>query len=904
MIFSKLNLVICLTSLLLGLVTLVACNQTKKVSSDSNVITDTEESPIFSMEDVSNAIPTTVSETIDLLGVDLNNEEINIEGAPAPEEDSEIETLDVLNGVDGYLTYYRYNGERYHIWTANQATDVKKFVHSTTRAIQSVAVSGDGNWVAASMIEPNSGKYDIYLFDVVGVNTFNLTNTASKDELDVSMTADAKKIVFSRPTNAGLSKIRICDYNVVANSCTISTLGATENQRQASITGNGDYIALIRDINPNVLWRVLLYDVSAGTYQIVTTRSEELSHPSASADGNIVMYLRDRTGAIGKYMIRMKNLTTNVIDNELTKPELGHPHMTPMANYAAYRDISSNGWSRPFTRNIASNARASAHSGDWNYFAPYWQVTPVFTTVIYVNVDASLGGDGLSWGTAFRYLQDGMAATVSFGIDEIWIAEGVYYPDEDEGGNVASDRTDSFNLPSNIRIYGGFNGTEGQRDQRQPDVNITVLSGDIDDNDSNKNVNGVTTTADDIQGDNSFHVVYSDGTSIAVNTNTIIDGLTITGGLANNSFPQNLGGGMYCDGQGVGNECSPTLNNLNFIGNRSSFVGGAMYNDGSSSGSSNPTLTNTNFIGNQADIGGAMFNDGFSGTSSPILINVYFIENQAKDSFETGFGGAMFNRGSFDGSNSSPTLINVNFIKNQADASGGGMYNDGRFSGTSNPILTNVSFTGNQASFGFGGGAMYNDGSSSGMSSPTLTNVRFTGNQVTNGTGGGAMYNDGDSGISSPILTNVSFAGNEAILGGAIYNDAFNSGSSNPTIQNTIFWGNTANNSPEILNAFTSTSIISYSLFEGSLSTGSIDNGNNIFNVAISPFTTDPSPAPSTDGNLQLKAGAPAINAGNNNADLDGSGSGTETISDIATDLAGNSRIVNGTIDMGAYEKQ
>ena len=382
--FSKKKLAIYLINLLVSITILVACNQANKDANASEVTNDNETHALFSEDDVKNAIPTTISETIDLPSIDLNNEEINIEGAPAPEEDSEIETLDVLNGVAGYLTYYRYNGERYHIWMANQATDVKKFVHSTTRAIQSVAVSGDGNWVAASMINPSSGKYDIYLFDVVGVNTFNLTNTASKDELDVSMTADATKIVFSRPTNAGLSKIRICDYNAVANSCTISTLGATDNQRQASITGNGNYIALIRDINPNVLWRVLLYDVNAGTYQIVTTRSEELSHPSASADGNIVMYLRDRTGAIGKYMIRMKNLTTNVIDNELTKPELGHPHMTSMANYAAYRDISSNNWSRPFTRNIATNARASAHSGDWNYFAPYWQQPQPYSVVVKV----------------------------------------------------------------------------------------------------------------------------------------------------------------------------------------------------------------------------------------------------------------------------------------------------------------------------------------------------------------------------------------------------------------------------------------------------------------------------------------------------------------------------------------
>ena len=44
------------------------------------------------------------------------------------------------------------------------------------------------------------------------------------------------------------------------------------------------------------------------------------------------------------------------------------------------------------------------------------------------------------------------------------------------------------------------------------------------------------------------------------------------------------------------------------------------------------------------------------------------------------------------------------------------------------------------------------------------------------------------------------------------------------------------------------------------------------------------------------------ISIGNNSADLDGAGSGTETVGDVATDLAGNSRIENATVDLGAYE--
>ena len=369
--FSKWRMIICLSGLLLSLVILAACNQTKETIGDNKVISDDGTSAVFGVDDIINALPTTISESIELVGIDLNNEEINIEGEPAPEEDdSELSPQAVLPGALGWLVYYRFNQVKYEIWTADQVTDAKTKVWSGPDAVQSVAVSGDGNWVAASIIN-SSGKYDIYLFDVAGNHTYQLTNTSNKDELDVSMTADGSKIAYSQPTNAGLSKIKICDYDAVANSCSISTLGSTQNQRQASITGNGKYVALIRDINPGVRWRVLLFNMTTNTYTIVITRSEELSHPSANHDGTLVMYLRDRTSTIGKYLVRIKNLMTNVINNELSKPDLDHPHMTPNADFFTYKDIA-NGWYRAFTRNIATNARASAHGGNWNYYAPYW----------------------------------------------------------------------------------------------------------------------------------------------------------------------------------------------------------------------------------------------------------------------------------------------------------------------------------------------------------------------------------------------------------------------------------------------------------------------------------------------------------------------------------------------------
>ena len=52
--------------------------------------------------------------------------------------------------------------------------------------------------------------------------------------------------------------------------------------------------------------------------------------------------------------------------------------------------------------------------------------------------NASAGGDGSSWATAHKYLQDALAIALSG--DEIWVAEGVYKPDQG-AGKTAGDRT-------------------------------------------------------------------------------------------------------------------------------------------------------------------------------------------------------------------------------------------------------------------------------------------------------------------------------------------------------------------------------------------------------------------------------------------------------------------------------
>ncbi|MFN8474976.1 MAG: choice-of-anchor Q domain-containing protein [Anaerolineae bacterium] len=211
-------------------------------------------------------------------------------------------------------------------------------------------------------------------------------------------------------------------------------------------------------------------------------------------------------------------------------------------------------------------------------------------------------------------------------------------------------------------------------------------------------------------------------------------------------------------------------------------------------------------------------------------------------------------------SSGSPTLTNLTVSGNSATFGGGGMYIAG-----GSPNLTNVTFSGNSAPAydARGGGMVVSSGS------PTLTNVVFSGNLA--GTGGG-MYN----GSSNPILTNVTFSGNSS--------PGLENSYSNPQIRNSILWGD---GDVEIWNV-SSQPVVSYSIVQGGYSgIGNRDANPNF----IAPITAW---APTTTGNLRLGPNSAAFNTGSNAFVPYG----------LTTDLDGNPRIVFSIVDMGAYERQ
>jgi uncharacterized repeat protein (TIGR01451 family) len=361
--------------------------------------------------------------------------------------------------------------------------------------------------------------------------------------------------------------------------------------------------------------------------------------------------------------------------------------------------------------------------------------------------------------------------------------------------------------------------------------------------------------------------MYNGGSSPTLTDVTFSDNSASYGGgifnydsspaLTDATFSDNAAG---ADGGGIYNFLSsPTLTGVTFNSNSAVYNGGGIYNE-----YSDLTLTDVTFSGNSAGLvgsGGGIFNSD-DGSMTPTdsrltLTNVTFSGNSSSS-----HGGGMHNRGSI------ATLMDVTFSGNSAFY-GGGMRN------LSNSVtLTNVTFSGNVA-FHYGGG-IYNS-----YNSPTLTNVTFSGN-VANISGGG-IYNS----HNNPTLTNITLNGNSAEEnGGGIYNEL-----SHPTIQNSIVWGNRAIAGGDQIYNEESAPAITYSDVEGSGGSGpgwdpglGSDLGGNL----------DADPLFVRAGNLRLRWGSPAVDAGDNSLVPPG----------VTTDLDGAPRFAYGTVDMGAYELQ
>lgn len=460
--------------------------------------------------------------------------------------------------------------------------------------------------------------------------------------------------------------------------------------------------------------------------------------------------------------------------------------------------------------------------------------------VYYVNVsNAAPAAPYTSWSTAATNIQDAVDASANG--DMIVVTDGVY----NVGARLTADGTTNRLVVTNA---------------------ITIQS-----------VDGPAATL--VDGGQAGRCMYL-GAGVSLSGFTVTNGTAVNGGgiycgssntvvtncvLANNTA--NYGGGIY----------SGSLTNCTLSGNACGIAGGGAYGSilngctltsnggGSQSGGAGAfscVLTNCTLTGNTN-----IFASG-GGARSSTLVNCSLNGNSAV--------GAGRNGGAADSS----TLINCTLSNNHADAYGGG---------ANGCLLTNCTVSGNNT-----------DSEGGGVSSSTAQNCTLSSNN--SGYGGGASFNC--------LLIDCYINGNYASYGGGVYGSCtlyncllvnntaggYGGGSDGCTLNNCTVSGNTAQ--PTFGGygggAYTGT-LNNCIVYYNNGGSGAADVSGCTLNYSCASTATGAGniSAPPNfigTGTYYLAAGSPCIDAGNN------------AYVTTVVDLAGDLRIVNGTVDMGCYE--
>lgn len=519
-------------------------------------------------------------------------------------------------------------------------------------------------------------------------------------------------------------------------------------------------------------------------------------------------------------------------------------------------------------------------------------------SVIYVDVDATGNNSGYDWQNAYTSLQSALGTATSG--DEIWVSEGTYKP------TSGTDRFAYFEMASGVDVYGGFSGVETQLNQRDPDGNVTTLSGDI-------GTQGVDT-------DNSYNVLFIDN----VSNTTALDGFTVTKGYANYTTPGHrarFGGGIMC-----GTNCDLQTGNLVVKENYAIAAGGGIYfasgSDALLRASTVESNTSGGYGGGIAIVGGApiitetvITNNTATTTGGAIRYLDGNIDREWSELTVTGNsaakGGGIYTDGgsyiltitdsTFNNNSASGSSIanggaiqiesgaklearSVKFENNSAQGWGGALYLH-----TTNAAfkVIDCQFIGNTSSSSlFGGGAIYFEHRQTLTNTLDVINSLFAGNSSNDG--GGAIYVQEGCGLScTPPLSiyDSTFVANTATTYGGGIGRYTSGGWGVFTVANSIFWDNEDSTgqgtSAQLLDHNANMGTVNYSDIEG----GWTVNGSGNIN-------SDPSFVNAANDNYRLGENSPAKNVGDNNSIPSG----------ITTDLDQANRILDTTVDLGAYE--
>ena len=467
--------------------------------------------------------------------------------------------------------------------------------------------------------------------------------------------------------------------------------------------------------------------------------------------------------------------------------------------------------------------------------------------IIYVDVDANGLNNGSSWADAFYYIQDALAVALTG--DEIRVAQGIYKPapppspQPPPGPPLPPPPSPPTTGLDDKQVAGTMPGDRTAAFQLKNGV--TIKGGYAGAGAQDPNVRDIqlyeTILSGDLSGnDKEVKNPYDllDDPCRAENSYHVV--------TANVKDASTLMDGF-------------TITGGNANGSYSYYHGGGML----SSHYKSPTVANCIFLGNSA----SRYGGGVDG--SPAITSCTFTRNYAHEK-----GGGMYIM--------DPNILNCNFIENSA-GDGGAIFCAGPPPPSMppglplpapwlGPTITNCTLTGNSA---IAGGGLYNR-----YTAPKLTNCIFSGNSASVAGGGMLIYYK-----TQGQLINCTFAGNSALNGNAMAcKPSSQRHSSDLQVSNCILWdgGN------EIWNDGNSTFTFTYSNIQGSCPGES--------NIDADPLFVEPGYWDANgvwiDGDYHLLVDSPCIDAGDPNYIAEPN----------ETDLDGRPRILDGRIDMGAYE--
>ncbi|MDZ4831316.1 MAG: hypothetical protein SGJ09_14100 [Phycisphaerae bacterium] len=468
--------------------------------------------------------------------------------------------------------------------------------------------------------------------------------------------------------------------------------------------------------------------------------------------------------------------------------------------------------------------------------------------VVFVNKNV-VGGthSGTTWANAATTLDAGLGVFgSSLSYTEVWVAAGTCVP---------TDSTTPVTFGRNVKLLGGFTGTETLASQADPAANVTIITGDLSNNDPNYSDNA-----------NQLLMIIAS----PVNSDTVVDGFTFKN--ARNLYFTPGGAGLILSRAIVtGSLDKAVVSRCKFVNN-----GGLRIRTQLGAAISS--------LGNSLRVVDCQFDNNFADPTND-------------GNTDIAGGAAVYAVGKGTGGDPQEIEIaNCHFTGNYAfseQSCGGAVYTTADIVAT----IANCDFVGNYTSLESGGsetigGAVYLENSNN---ASLIANCKFTGNSGIDSGGSGAKGGAIAIEKGNVEIDQCTIAGNDADIGGGIYiRDTV--GSAAATIKNCIIWDNTSNDSSALDKQYRAGTGGSFSTTYSDVAGISSGTGN----INLTPAFIN-----AGGGHYRLKGMSPCIELGNqaarpnDNGDVDEDNVQAES---HPLDLDATSRVQYVQMDMGAYE--